>query len=117
MTQQCDVLVTSDRNALTSEGKGSDRNSVMSTRPQFLTLRQADAVLVSDAFPFGSVQVGEIIAFREPVSDGETADVIVSRVIELLVNPLNSTVILTKDDANSGIVPGIDFPIYEPDYI
>ncbi|HET6640880.1 MAG TPA: hypothetical protein VFG77_04680 [Nitrososphaeraceae archaeon] len=64
----------------------------MSTRPQFPTLRQADAVLVSDAFPFDSVQVGEIIVFREPVPNDETAGVIVSRVIELLVEPfkLNS---------------------------
>ena len=89
----------------------------MSTRPQFPTLRQADAVLVSDAFPFGSVQVGEIFAFREPVPDGKTADLIVSRVIELLVDPLNSTVMLTKGNANSGIIPGIDFLIYEADYI
>jgi hypothetical protein len=89
----------------------------MSTRPQFPTLRQADAVLVSETFPFGSVQVGEIIAFRESVPDGKTADVIVSRVIELHVDPLNSTVILTKGDPNSGIIPGIDVPIYEPGYI
>jgi len=77
----------------------------MSTRLQFPTLRQPDAVLVSDAFPFGSVQVGEIIAFREPVPDGKTADVIVGRVIGLHVDPLNSTAILTKGDPNSGIIP------------
>jgi hypothetical protein len=81
------------------------------------TLRQADVVLVSDAFPFNSVQVGEIVAYSEPVPDGGTADVIINRVIELLVDPLNSKVILTKGDANSGIIPGIDFPIYEPEYI
>jgi hypothetical protein len=89
----------------------------MSTRLQFPTLRQPDAVLVSDAFPFGSVQVGEIIAFREPVLDGKTADVIVSRVIQMLADSLSSTVILTIVDANSGIIPGIDLPICEPDRI
>ena len=81
------------------------------------TLRQADVVLISDAFPFNSVQVGEIVAFSEPVPGGGTVDVIINRVIELLVDPLNSTVILTKGDANSGIIPGIDFQIYEPEYI
>lgn len=68
----------------------------MSTRPQFPTLRQADAVLVSDAFPLGSVQVGEIIAFRETVPGGETADVIAGRVIGLLLDPLNSRLYLLK---------------------
>jgi hypothetical protein len=33
--------------------------------PQFPTLRQADAGLISDAFPFDSVQVGERLLYLE----------------------------------------------------
>lgn len=98
-----------------TEGK-SNRWYIMS-ESMVPALRPGDAVLVSKGAPFSLVGVGDIIVFREPVPDGETADVIVSRVIELLSDPHNFRVILTKGDANSGTIPGIDFPIYESDYI
>ena len=47
----------------------------------------------------------------------EEADAIVHRVNEILTDPNGNPVILTKGDANSGSIPGIDFPIYESNYV
>jgi len=80
-------------------------------------LNVGDFVVVSHNIPFEELQEGDIIVFREPVPDGEEADAIVHRVDEILTDPENNLVILTKGDANSGSIPGIDFPIYEPNYI
>jgi len=60
---------------------------------------------------------GDIIVFKEPVPDGEEADAIVHRVNEILTDPEDNLVIVTKGDANSGSIPGIDFPIYESNYV
>jgi signal peptidase len=80
-------------------------------------LNVGDFVVVSHNIPFNELKVKDIIVFKEPVPDGEEADAIVHRVNEILTDPQGNEVILTKGDANSGSIPGIDFPIYETNYV
>jgi signal peptidase len=80
-------------------------------------LNVGDFVVVSHNIPFDELNRGDIIVFKEPVPDGEEADAIVHRVNEILSDPNGNPVILTKGDANSGSIPGIDFPIYESNYV
>jgi signal peptidase I len=80
-------------------------------------LNVGDFVVVSHNIPFDELKVKDIIVFKEPVPDGEEADAIVHRVNEILTDPQGNEVILTKGDANSGSIPGIDFPIYETNYV
>jgi signal peptidase I len=76
-----------------------------------------DFVVVSHNIPFDELKEEDIIVFREPVPDGEEADAIVHRVKEILTDPQGNLVVLTEGDANSGSIPGIDFPIYETNYV
>jgi signal peptidase I len=80
-------------------------------------LNVGDFVVVSHNIPFNELKVKDIIVFKEPVPDGEEADAIVHRVNDILTDPQGNEVILTKGDANSGSIPGIDFPIYETNYV
>ena len=80
-------------------------------------LNVGDFVVVSHNIPFDELKEEDIIVFREPVPDGEEADAIVHRVNEILTDPQGNLVVLTKGDANSGSIPGIDFPIYETNYV
>jgi signal peptidase len=80
-------------------------------------LNVGDFVVVSHNIPFDELNEGDIIVFKEPVPDGEEADAIVHRVKEILTDPEQNVVIVTKGDANSGSIPGIDFPIYETNYV
>lgn len=80
-------------------------------------LNVGDFVVVSHNILFDELNSGDIIVFKEPVPDGEEADAIVHRVDEMLTDPNGNPVILTKGDANSGSIPGIDFPIYESNYV
>jgi signal peptidase I len=80
-------------------------------------LNVGDFVVVSHNIPFDDLNKGDIIVFKEPVPDGGEADAIVHRVKEILRDPENSRVIVTKGDANSGSIPGIDFPIYGSNYV
>lgn len=80
-------------------------------------LNVGDFVVVSHNIPFDELNRDDIIVFKEPVPDGEEADAIVHRVDEMLTDPNGNPVILTRGDANSGSIPGIDFPIYESNYV
>jgi signal peptidase len=80
-------------------------------------LNVGDFVVVSHNIPFNELKVKDIIVFKEPVPNGEEADAIVHRVNDILTDPQGNEVILTKGDANSGSIPGIDFPIYETNYV
>lgn len=80
-------------------------------------LTTGDIVAVGKNVNFSDVGTGDIIAFKEPVPDTDEAYDIISRVNEILIDPEDNLVIVTKGDANSGSIPGIDFPIYENNFI
>jgi signal peptidase I len=80
-------------------------------------LTAGDVVAVDKNANFSDITIGDIIVFEEPVPDTDEADAVISRVNEILNDPRDDIVILTKGDANSGSIPGIDFPVYENNFI
>ena len=74
-----------------------------------------DVVAVEENVNFSDIRIGDIIVFKEPISYEGNA--IISRVNEILTDPRDDLVILTKGDANSGSIPGINFPIYQTNFI
>jgi signal peptidase len=76
-------------------------------------LNVGDILIVKDGNTFNSLKVGDIIVFNRPQGGDR---VIVHRIIEISER-FGEKVIVTKGDANDGIIPGTDFPIREKDYI
>ena len=76
-------------------------------------LNVGDILIVKDGNTFNSLKVGDIIVFNRPQGGDR---VIVHRIIEIS-DRFGEKVIVTKGDANDGIIPGTDFPIREKDYI
>ena len=86
---------------------------VVSSGSMIPVLNVGDILIVKDGNTFNSLMVGDIIVFNRP-QDGDR--VIVHRIIEIS-DRFGEKVIVTKGDANDGIIPGTDFPIREKDYI
>jgi signal peptidase len=85
---------------------------VVSSGSMIPNLNIFDVIVVQGNVVFDQVKVGDIIVFNRPVIHDK---VIVHRVAEILnKNPLT---IRTKGDANSGSIPGTDYPITKGDYI
>lgn len=86
---------------------------VVSSGSMIPVLNVGDILIVKDGNTFNSLKVGDIIVFDRPQGGDR---VIVHRVIEIS-DRFGEKVIVTKGDANDGIIPGTDFPIREKDYI
>ena len=86
---------------------------VVSSGSMIPVLNVGDILIVKDGNTFNSLKVGDIIVFNRPQGGDR---VIVHRIIEIS-DRLGEKVIVTKGDANDGIIPGTDFPIREKDYI
>jgi signal peptidase I len=86
---------------------------VVSSASMTPVLNVGDLLIVKDGNTFNSLKVGDIIVFNRPQGGDR---VIVHRIIEIS-DRLGEKVIVTKGDANDGIIPGTDFPIREKDYI
>lgn len=86
---------------------------VVSSGSMIPVLNVGDILIVKDGNTFDSLKVGDIIVFNRPQGGDR---VIVHRIIELS-DRFGEKVIVTKGDANDGIIPGTDFPIREKDYI
>jgi len=86
---------------------------VVSSGSMIPVLNVGDILIVKDGNTFNSLKVGDIIVFNRPQSGDR---VIVHRIIEVN-DRFGEKVIVTKGDANDGIIPGTDFPIREKDYI
>lgn len=72
----------------------------------------------SSPFSFNSLKVGDIIIFKAPYYKVEGKDrIIVHRVAQIATDFDGDRVIRTKGDANSGSIPGLDYPLREKDYI
>lgn len=80
-------------------------------------LNPGDMVAIEKSISFADIQVGDIIVFREPIPTSEESAFVISRVSEILIDPHDQLVFLTKGDANSGSILGVDFPIYEKEFI
>ena len=86
---------------------------VVSSGSMIPVLNVGDILVVKDGNTFNSLKVGDIIVFNRPQGGDR---VIVHRIIEIS-DRFGEEVIVTKGDANDGIIPGTDFPIREKDYI
>ncbi len=86
---------------------------VVSSGSMIPVLNVGDILIVKDGNTFSSLKVGDIIVFNRPQGGDR---VIVHRIIEIS-DRFGEKVIVTKGDANDGIIPGTDFPIREKDYI
>ena len=86
---------------------------VVSSGSMIPVLNVGDILIVKDGNTFYSLKVGDIIVFNRPQGGDR---VIVHRIIEIS-DRFGEKVIVTKCDANDGIIPGTDFPIREKDYI
>ena len=86
---------------------------VVSSGSMIPVLNVGDILIVKDGNTFNSLKVGDVIVFNRPQGGDR---VIVHRIIEIS-DRFGEKVIVTKGDANDGIIPGTDFPILEKDYI
>lgn len=86
---------------------------VVSSGSMIPVLNVGDILIVKDGNTFNSLKVGDIIVFNRPQGGDR---VIVHRILEIN-DRFGEKVIVTKGDANDGIIPGTDFPIREKDYI
>lgn len=88
---------------------------VVSSGSMVPTLNVNDVLVVKGGTSsFGNLKVGDIIVFNKPAGDDR---VIVHRVAEIYTTTQGESIIRTKGDANSGSIPGVDFPIRVHDYI
>lgn len=78
-----------------------------------------DYVIVSHNVPFNNLKVGDIIVFKIYGADESGQHmIIVHRVAEIITDPSNGQkVIRTKGDANPDSIPGVDYPIFQQNYI
>ena len=86
---------------------------VVSSGSMIPVLNVGDILIVKDGNTFDSLKIGDIIVFNRPEGGDR---VIVHRIIEMS-DRFGEKIIITKGDANEGIIPGTDFPIREKDYI
>ena len=78
-----------------------------------------DFVIINHNVPFNSLKIGDIIVFNTFGSnDAGQHMIIVHRVAEIITDESNGQkVIRTKGDANPGPIPGVDYPIFQQNYI
>ncbi len=75
-------------------------------------LKVYDVLIVSGHEPFEEIEIGDIIVFDRPSDHNR---VIVHRVVSIISE--DPKTIRTQGDANSGSIPGTDYPITEEEYI
>jgi signal peptidase len=80
-------------------------------------LTTGDVVAVKKGVAFEDLRINEIIVFKDLVPIKEEESVIISRINEILLDPNDDIVLVTKGDANSASIPGVDFPIYKDNFV
>ena len=93
-------------------GFGSNPFYVVASGSMIPELQIDDIIVVQGNIPFEDIEVGDIIVFNRPSDHNK---VIVHRVVTILDD--DPKTIRTKGDANSGSIPGTDFPITEEEYL
>jgi len=76
-------------------------------------------VIITHNIPFNSLKVGDIIVFKTyGANDSGQHMIIVHRAAEIITDQSNGQkLIRTKGDANPGSIPGVDYPIFQQNYI
>jgi signal peptidase len=75
-------------------------------------------MVVDSRFPFDKLNVGDIIVFSsyDTTNSGQHITII-HRVAQIITDDQSERVIRTKGDANPRSIPGIDYPIFQQNYI
>jgi signal peptidase I len=82
------------------------------------SIRDNDGMVVDSRFPFDKLNVGDIIVFSSyGTSDSGQHITIIHRVAQIITDDLGDRIIRTKGDANPGSIPGIDYPVFQQNYI
>ena len=93
-------------------GFGSNPFYVVASGSMIPELQVDDIIVVQGNIPFEDIEIGDIIVFNRPSDHNK---VIVHRVVT--ISDDDPKTIRTKGDANSGSIPGTDFPITEEEYL
>ena len=93
-------------------GFGSNPFYVVASGSMIPELQVHDIIVVQGNIPFDEIEIGDIIVFDRPSDHNK---VIVHRVVEILGD--DPKTLKTRGDANSGSIPGTDFPITEEEYL
>lgn len=91
---------------------GSDTAFVIASGSMVPELLVYDVAIVDKKFSFDDIEIGNIIIFNRP-SDHDR--VILHRVVSIIDD--DPKTLKTKGDANTGSIPGTDFPITKQEYI
>jgi signal peptidase I len=81
-------------------------------------IRSNDGVVVDNHFPFDNLSVGDIIVFNsyDTTNRGQHI-IIIHRVVQVINDRQGDRIIGTKGDANPDSIPGIDYPVFQQNYI
>ena len=93
-------------------GFGSNPFYVVASGSMIPELQVDDIIVVQGNIPFEEIEIGDIIVFDRPSDHNK---VIVHRVVTILDD--DPKTLRTKGDANTGSIPGTDFPITEEEYL
>ncbi len=85
---------------------------IVSSGSMIPVLNIGDILVVGEKDSFDKLKIGDVIVFNRPAGHDK---VIVHRVFKILNEP--EPIIVTKGDANDGLIPGTDFPIKRDDFI
>ena len=81
-------------------------------------IRSNDGVVIDSHFPFNNLSVGDIIVFNSYDTNNTGQHiVIIHRVVQIINDEQGGRIIMTKGDANPDSIPGIDYPVFQENYI
>src|SRR5215469_11199673 len=89
---------------------------IMTSSSMSPNLRQNDGVIV-DHVPFNSLKIGDIIVFKTHRTDASGNHATIVHRVAQIVTENGQRIIRAKGDANPDSIPGVDYPIFQQNYI
>ena len=110
------ILMTSFVYAQTSAPVNS--TYILTGTSMYPNIRSNDGVVVDTHFPFNNLSIGDIIVFNsyDTINKGQHI-IIIHRVVQIINDRQGNRIIGTKGDANPDSIPGIDYPVFQENYI
>ena len=82
------------------------------------SIHDNDGMVVDSRFPFDKLNVGDIIVFSSYGTTNSGQHIpIIHRVVQIITDDQGERIIRTKGDANPSSIPGIDYPVFQQNYI
>src|SRR5262249_3674518 len=89
---------------------------IMTSSSMSPDLRQNDGVIVGHV-PFNSLKIGDIIVFKTHGTDASGNHATIVHRVAQIVTENGQRIIRAKGDANPDSIPGVDYPIFQQNYI